>query len=89
MAKKKGKRLTRRYEVKAGRSILASLEDELLAAVEKATRKAVVNRHRAQGRVYGLARAIAIMRSPYSPAKTMEVVREARVRLKSLRKEAA
>lgn len=78
-----------RYEVVAGRSILQSLEDELLAAVEKATRKKVLNRHRAQGRVYGLARAIAIMRSPYSPAKTSTVVAEAKRRLRRLQKEAA
>lgn len=81
MPKKKGKRTKYRYEVKAGRSILETLEDELLAAIEKATRKDVLNRHRAQGRVYGLARAIAIMRNPYAPVKTIEVVQAARKRL--------
>ena len=84
----KTKRPKYRYTVKAGRSILESLEDELVAAVEKATRKTVLNRHRAQGRVYGLARAIAILRAPYAPTKTKTVVKAAHNRLKAIRKEA-
>lgn len=76
------------YRIKEGKSIIQLLEDDLLAAYEKATRADVKNRHRAQGVVAGLAWAIAKLRNPYAP-NTKPIMREVKARFKAVHEQAA